>query len=156
MNNRLCKKCHSKIPYTIKVDGKVKNLQNRKFCLVCSPFGAHDTRVDKTLSRSGKQYRDYTNEKKQKHILAVQKRGTELKKRLVTHFGGKCKYCNYSKLLNALSFHHLDRTAKCFPLDKNNLRCRSWEAVLLEANKCELVCIRCHAEIEAGLTPTTL
>lgn len=140
----------------VKIDGKERNLQSRKFCLICSPFGKHDTRSDKNSSRGCRSYQNLTPEKKRAHIQNVQKQGTDRKIKLVTMFGSKCKYCGYSKLLNALSFHHLDRKTKLFGLDKNNLRCKSWKSITIEAAKCELVCIRCHAEIEAGLNPSMI
>ena len=39
----VCQKCQAKFPIWLKVDGKKRNLKNRKFCLNCSPFGLHNT-----------------------------------------------------------------------------------------------------------------
>jgi hypothetical protein len=33
-----CKLCGKEIPYKQEIDGKTRNLQNRKYCLSCSPF----------------------------------------------------------------------------------------------------------------------
>lgn len=40
----ICKKCGSEFPVWIFVDCVRKNLSKRKYCLVCSPFGKHNTK----------------------------------------------------------------------------------------------------------------
>lgn len=40
----VCKKCKSEFKIRQVIDGKTHNLQRRKFCLNCSPFGQHNTR----------------------------------------------------------------------------------------------------------------
>lgn len=39
-----CKLCNDKFPTKITIDGKVRNLQTRKYCLNCSPFGCGNTK----------------------------------------------------------------------------------------------------------------
>ncbi|HNC58641.1 MAG TPA: HNH endonuclease signature motif containing protein [Leptospiraceae bacterium] len=40
----ICKKCNSQFPTIYKdVNGKAHNLSSRKYCLICSPFGTHNT-----------------------------------------------------------------------------------------------------------------
>lgn len=39
----ICKKCGKEFSSYIKVNGILKNLCNRKYCLECSPFGGHNT-----------------------------------------------------------------------------------------------------------------
>jgi len=46
MREKNCRKCGCSIQATIKIDGKSRNLCKRKFCLVCSPFGKHNTKKD--------------------------------------------------------------------------------------------------------------
>ena len=72
------------------------------------------------------------------------------KQKLVKYFGGKCQICGYNKCVAALDFHHKNPEEKDFGISASGL-CRSWEKMLAEANKCILVCCRCHAEIESGL-----
>lgn len=152
VNNRQCRKCNDRIPNNICIDGKQRSLSNRKFCLQCSPFGKHNT--SKTLTISGKKYRDWSQDKKKKHIKTILAKGEVRKLKLIELLGGKCKYCGYSKCISALCFHHLNPVDKLFGLSKNNLWSKSWENILQEASKCELLCVRCHAEIEAGLHPS--
>lgn len=40
---KTCKKCGELFPLLVEIDGNVKNLGGRKFCLKCSPFGSHNT-----------------------------------------------------------------------------------------------------------------
>lgn len=70
-----------------------------------------------------------------------------LKKLAVEHKGGKCSKCGYDKCYDALDFHHTD------PAIKDGLVSRllntSWERILPEINKCELLCANCHREIHS-------
>jgi hypothetical protein len=70
------------------------------------------------------------------------------KERAVAHKGGACERCGYNKCINALDFHHLDPTTKEV---ENEFRSWSWERILLEIDKCILVCANCHREIHAEL-----
>lgn len=67
--------------------------------------------------------------------------------KLVEACGGECKICGYSRCMNAMEFHHLDREKKEFKLSRKI----SLKRRLKEAKKCLLVCCRCHREIEAGM-----
>lgn len=40
----ICKKCDSSFPSTMVIEGKLRVLTNRVYCLTCSPFGKHNTR----------------------------------------------------------------------------------------------------------------
>jgi hypothetical protein len=40
-----CRLCGVRFPYWISIDGRSHNLSNRKYCLTCSPFGQHNTRI---------------------------------------------------------------------------------------------------------------
>lgn len=42
--SRECLKCGNYFPRHIWVEGKYKNLQHRKYCLICSPFGKRNTK----------------------------------------------------------------------------------------------------------------
>src|SRR6266540_3457751 len=75
-----------------------------------------------------------------------QARGRSRKERLLQVFGGKCLLCGYDRCSSTLSFHHLDPSQKLFQLDLRNLSNRSWEVCLMEASKCTLLCLNCHAE----------
>lgn len=153
---KTCHKCNKLVPKNIVIDGKKKNLQNRKFCLECSPFGSHNTKPDdpsriSTRGQTGgkaKPYSTWTEEAKTKSRLTVWQSGFKRKQQLVDMKGGSCKSCGYKKCLRALSFHHRDPSQKQFALDMRSIRGMGWETVLQEAEKCDLYCLNCHQEIE--------
>ena len=84
---------------------------------------------------------------KHQNYQCQQERGRRRKVQLVNNAGGGCSECGYKKNLAALSFHHLDPKLKKFPLDLRQCSNRSMEALLAEAAKCILLCIRCHFEL---------
>ena len=69
---RTCLKCGLDFPIIQKIEGKKRNLSNRKFCLQCSPFGKHNTKKDptiptKTHSRN-KPYSQWSKEEKEESL----------------------------------------------------------------------------------------
>lgn len=74
------------------------------------------------------------------------KKRHNIKQKLVDLKGGKCEICGYDKCLNALEFHHIDRSTKSFALNIGNFR-KSFDLLEKEVNKCKLVCANCHREI---------
>jgi len=77
-------------------------------------------------------------------------RRKRLKRKMVNYKGGKCQFCNYSRYLGALDFHHIDPKTRCFGLSTDELY-RSWKTIMAELKKCFIVCSNCHREIHAGL-----
>ncbi len=67
-----------------------------------------------------------------------------LKRAAVDYKGGRCVACGYNRCLSGLAFHHLDPSTK--EADIGSYRGLLTEAVKAELDKCELVCVRCHAE----------
>jgi hypothetical protein len=67
---------------------------------------------------------------------------------LVEEAGGCCAVCGYDRCIVNLTFHHIDPTAKSFPMTM--AIGRSIDTFRREAKKCVLVCANCHGEIEAG------
>lgn len=149
---RECRTCKKEIPNKIIINGMQKILRNRKFCLECSPFGSKNTSKYDGVKRQPKKWAECSEARKEMIVLSLYKRGLERKTKLIENAGGKCKLCGYNKNRRALSFHHLDRKDKLFCLTLNNLWSKSWEILLTEANKCDLLCLNCHAEIEDGLS----
>lgn len=78
-----------------------------------------------------------------KNKFYVTKKRRQNKIALVEHFGGKCIRCGYNKCPQALQFHHLSN--KMFGIAQNG-RTPSFEILVEEAMKCELICANCHAE----------
>jgi hypothetical protein len=87
----------------------------------------------------------FTNNKYQNYITQ-QRRGFERKTRLVNLKGGSCELCGYCKNLSALCFHHIKPSTKSFQIDIRQCSNNSWDKLIVEANKCQLLCLNCHAE----------
>lgn len=134
-----CQKCQEQFPTIIVIDGKRRNLCNRKFCLTCSPFGKHNT-VDITkppidyIRGSYKYVKNFRERKKQK---------------AVEFLGGKCQLCGYDKHYKMLEFHHLDPNEKDFAISSKT----SWgfSRIEDELKKCAVLCPNCHREVHLGL-----
>jgi hypothetical protein len=148
-----CKLCSNKFPVSAEVAGKKRNLQRRKYCLTCSPFGSGNTKklecteeVDPDLKR----VRDH-----EKYRRWQQKARKERKEKLVQAKGGKCLLCGYNRCLRALEFHHVDeeqKQDKSFAISSNGMLA-AWKTLLGEVKKCVLVCSNCHREIHDGMHP---
>ena len=61
---------------------------------------------------------------------------------LIEMSGGKCKNCGSQ---DSLEFNHIDRKSKSFTLSGAGLD-TSWEKIILEWQKTELLCSQCHLE----------
>lgn len=161
----ICLKCTNEFPNRKVIEGKKRNLQNRKYCLECSPFGEHNTLkihdpkvyliqdsrfcpccksdkpTDDFYSRRGKNFSSYC-----KPCLnqATTIRQQKLKLLAVEYKGSKCIDCGYDKCIAALEFHHLDPSTKD-PSFKSS-KFRSIKNMKPELDKCVLLCCRCHRE----------
>lgn len=145
--------CDNIIPLKIVVDEKKRNLQRRKFCLECSPFGEHNT--SPTLGNPihecpcgetdpNKFYEYRTKLCKVCDNTRNVKKAQDIRKRIIVHMGGCCDECGYDKYEGALDVHHIDSTIK----DKTftSHRFWKWERVAKELENCILLCKNCHAE----------
>lgn len=83
-------------------------------------------------------------------VRNVMMRRRKVKEQLATEAGGKCKVCGYDRYVGNLIFHHPDPTKKEFGVSQGGIT-RSYEKMKKEADKCILVCCRCHGELHAGL-----
>lgn len=153
MKIRECQICSSIIPNRIKIDGKTKILSSRKRCLTCSPYGKQGSRtgIPGDPSKNSKNYSNWKEEWKKEHIEKISRKGRERKLELIRLAGGHCKKCNYTGPSRAMSFHHINSSEKSFPMAASDIRAKPWETVLKELDKCILLCVRCHAEVEEEL-----
>mgnify|MGYP003941008969 CR=1 FL=1 len=114
----------------------------KKQCLVCKK--KLRGRQSKYCSRECKNA--YLNQSLQSYA-AQQERGRSRKIQLIELYGNQCSICGYDKNFAALEFHHTNPVTKSFQLDLRSLSNRRWEAILKEAEKCQLLCSNCHAEL---------
>lgn len=162
---KVCKKCNKDFPYNVRIEGKVRNLGSRKYCLDCSPFGKHNTSkldVDKkfkkcTACTETKPLDDFymktdgyaytyckicMNSKRVKYFK-------DIKIKAALYMGGSCYLCNYSKCYEALEFHHKNTDEKDFSISSH--RGTNFEKLKQELDKCVMLCANCHREVHAGL-----
>jgi len=157
--SRICakKECSNIFPREyITEDGKKHNLQKRKYCFQCSPFGEHNTKNfnnnnsgiccicgEQSQSAKKKCYKCYFNENKHKKIEQV-----------YSLVGYDCWLCGYDKGKGGvpiLEFHHIDPIKKLFGLSTREFVGHKWEKVFNEIKKCVSLCCLCHREFHAGL-----
>lgn len=68
--------------------------------------------------------------------------------RLKMEYGGECLVCGYNRCLGALEFDHLRPEAK--KRSVSSVR-GNYKKALQEAEKCVLLCCRCHRERHCGI-----
>jgi hypothetical protein len=95
-----------------------------------------------------------------KSICESTERCRQFKQRAIEYKGGKCVCCGYSDFFGAMDFHHRNPEDKDFSL--STCKTSVFEVAKKELDKCELVCCRCHVEVEnnelvlpVGIEPTS-
>jgi hypothetical protein len=139
----VCKACGRPFPAKQVIDGRVRSLYRRSFCLDCSPFGGHNTSASGPIS-ADREERSRLRKVKRREIMrrSRRKRRHTRKLELIAEFGGRCVDCGYAFCADALDFHHRDPSTKKFRLGQfNGSRAR----LRAEAEKCDLICANCHA-----------
>lgn len=138
----VCVACGRKFPAKMVIDGKMRSLYRRRFCLECSPFGDHNTsKTPLGLRSTEKAIKARRDRRREQFRRSLQKRRRQRKADLVEAYGGRCVDCGYSTCPEALQFHHRDPSTKEFRLGHFN---GSLARLIAEATKCDLVCANCH------------
>lgn len=162
-----CNLCKKSFPTKLKIEGKMRNFQNRKYCFNCSPFRNRNTKkleFHMLYVSDGKKYcvgcktEKFLNEfyKQGKGVRKYCKicsglntsnhiRQTECKQKCIDYKGGKCQICGYNKCNGALEFHHRNPSEKEFAISKFKTK-RFCEETKKELDKCDLLCANCHRE----------
>jgi len=80
-----------------------------------------------------------------KHYLKVKKPSREeLRRRIVEYLGGKCQRCGLVDDPVVYDCHHLDPAKKDMRVSSLIRRTKNWERILVEVDKCVLLCSNCH------------
>lgn len=138
----VCAACGAEFPNRVVIEGRVRNLHGRNFCLDCSPFGAHNTSKTPPGALGPAELNEYRRKRRNAKTLRYQKRRRrEVKSRLIAMRGGQCVDCGYVGALAALDFHHRDSGTKEFAISAFR---GSWTNLLAEVEKCDLLCANCH------------
>lgn len=142
-------------------DGK-----NGKVCVYCeSELSGNKSKFCSNKCKSDYHYRHTLGEPNANTNERQKKVSRERKTKLIEMKGGCCQVCGYNKNSAALSFHHRDPENKAYNIDSRKLSNTSWDSLLLEAEKCDLLCANCHMEHHypelemvgaVGLEPTTV
>lgn len=159
-----CRECGKNFPNRVVIDGKEKNICNRKRCLECSPFGS--TKAGCPLEKYKCKDKDYnaswsavksihdrsTGEcrvcginkglraGRRCHSCNTKIRRHRMKLKAIEYLGGKCERCGYNEHIAGLEFHH--KYGKDFGI--GNCASKRWDIVKQELDKCELICAICH------------
>lgn len=117
---------------------------SEKNCIVCNkPLKGQQKMY---CSNTCKQKYHYTHNSGNTYYYQTM-RALKRKLALIDYKGGQCEICGYNNNLAALEFHHIDPDLKKFQLDAKHLSNSKWEIIKEEADKCQLLCARCHREI---------
>ena len=148
---KVCDGCGGDFSQWADVDGKRRNLQSRRYCLTCKPFGAVRGKNAKSARHIGSRdrpYREWSEAAKEEHSARLCWLGRNRKKELVRRKGGKCQKCGYDRCSRAMTFHHRDPKLKAMSLTTREMSMRNWQLLQDEADKCDLLCFNCHMEVE--------
>ena len=156
---KACNKCGENFPYKMIINGKIRSFQHRKFCLVCSPYGAGNNRnlaktnkvckrCNRSLSLDAFYWKGKTSTLqpycKQCMLEYNAERKRKIKQQAVEYKGGKCSICGYDKCLAALDFHHRNPSEKDLNIAHSHIK---FDKLKSELDKCDLLCCRCHREV---------
>lgn len=97
-----------------------------------------------------------TSEEKRLRNVQNVLRNREMKRtKALLYKGGCCVICGYNRCKAALAFHHFDPNQKEDKIIRAGFTIK-WDRIQKELDKCILLCVRCHAEVHAGLHPEFL
>ena len=114
---------------------KAAKIKPTILCVVCDS-------VIPNASRAAKYCYECT---KKRNTARTSEHRRKIKRRAVDYLGGKCITCGYSRSMHALDFHHRDPSEKDFTVSQYaNL---SWDKIVKELEKCDLLCANCHREL---------
>lgn len=117
-----------------------------KKCVQCNNKLTGNQR--KFCSGSCKQKDHWHKKKLQPNTYHSQtKRALKRKLEFINILGGSCSKCGYNKNLAALEFNHLDPNTKLFSLCSRKLSNTNKKTLLVELEKCNLLCSNCHREL---------
>lgn len=141
----ICKKCSGPFSFRVVLEGRERNLQNRKYCLECSPFGTHNTRpLHEGVPTPGECRLCGavlpTTRRSRCNACNTLIRRYRTKLAAIAYLGGCCKRCGWQGHPAAFQFHH--RADKEFTI--GGVANKRWEVIKQELSKCELLCAICH------------
>jgi hypothetical protein len=82
-----------------------------------------------------------------KNVICQRNRSIERKLKFIKSLGGCCSKCGYNKNWAVLEFHHRNPEKKEIQLSLERIGHMAEEKLLLEVEKCDLLCANCHREL---------
>jgi predicted HNH restriction endonuclease len=73
-----------------------------------------------------------------------------LMQELIDAKGNKCKKCEQTFSQECFDFHHRNPMTKMFAMRQSTMTDYPWDAVMAEADKCDLLCSNCHRSIHVS------
>lgn len=172
----VCKKCGTRFPNWVTIDGKKRNLVGRKFCLDCSPFGAHNTLDLSHTTNSKRQYienddsiyectkchqklpasdfygKNRPNGEKERHKWCKDCFKDDIEERRKTKKAMSVEYLGGKCIKcgydkNYASLEFHHRESEEKEWQLNHLMTSSFERIKKELDKCDLMCGNCHNEL---------
>lgn len=160
----ICRNCGDSIPFRVEIEGKIKNLHSRRYCLKCSPFGKNNRfQIHKAEENKKRDTIPHKCVDCGKEFISRRLRcptcffKLNIKRRLKeVHdiVGTSCWICGYDKGIQAkgvLEFHHMSPSEKDFNVSSREMAMFSMDRIWTEIKKCSLLCCRCHREFHIGL-----
>lgn len=148
-----CKKCQNSFPNKVTIDGKIKNLHTRSYCLKCSPWGdkkGYLLRKNETVKNKIGQTKscpickrdfNWTKNDVCSSCRFLYTRFSQREK-AIKILGGKCIKCNETNHC-FLTFHHINPETKTLEIS-GAFGHTKWPIIEEELQQCVLLCVKCH------------
>jgi len=140
--HKICSRCELEKPIRSFDKQKLKGIYYYKpYCSACKSKRHRENNPEVRKSIKARGVRKYAQNRLQ------------VKLDLMTHINQTvCKICGFIDV-RALTFHHLDKNNKSFSISYGFTHCYSFERLLEEAKKCDVLCHNCHNIIHSKLLP---
>jgi len=102
---------------------------------------------DRENARTKKYYEENKEHMREWHKKYGKQKHIEYKKILEQLKTNGCSICGYKKCSQCLEFHHVNPKNKKFQINAIGIA-RDDKKIVIELNKCILLCSNCHQEIE--------
>ena len=126
----VCKNCGKDVPQSPRKGGRQKIYCNEK-------------------CRAAWRYKNDPCVRDRDTYTPQKQRGYTKKYKAIQDKGGCCEMCGETRPAT-LCYHHLDPTSKKMNLDGRTFSNLSYDKVLQELDKCELLCQNCHHNLHYG------
>lgn len=154
---RMWKKTIDPKSFPHQIKKKCKDCGKIKMCAWQSSFT--QTGIPEYKARCIKCHGKYSNmirrTDKSKRLRNIRRKKllVKRKQKAIDFLGGKCMRCGYKKSMVALTFHHRNPKEKEFEIGL--IKDHTWNKILKELKKCDLLCFNCHMVLHEKLDNKT-